>query len=182
MPADAEPASEFRYRNPVIEEGTLVHRRQPVRRDLRHACRGPGGQAQGRPGAWRRQHRREHDRARVDGGVYLHAGPRSSVTSTKTFTATATVFALLALHLARIHDLPRLTAGGSAPACASCPSRSRRSWRWRKRSPSLAKDLAAVSRHVLRRPGRAAGPSPGRAPRSSRRSPTCTPRPTPPAS
>jgi glucosamine--fructose-6-phosphate aminotransferase (isomerizing) len=40
-----------------------------------------------------------------DGGIYLHAGPEVSVTSTKTFTATATVFALLALHLARIRDM-----------------------------------------------------------------------------
>jgi glucosamine--fructose-6-phosphate aminotransferase (isomerizing) len=39
------------------------------------------------------------------GGMYLHAGPEISVTSTKTFTATAVAFALLALHLGRIHDL-----------------------------------------------------------------------------
>jgi glucosamine--fructose-6-phosphate aminotransferase (isomerizing) len=39
------------------------------------------------------------------GGMYLHAGPEVSVTSTKTFTATAVAFALLALHLGRIHDL-----------------------------------------------------------------------------
>src|SRR5262249_61188993 len=40
-----------------------------------------------------------------EGGVYLHAGPEISVTSTKTFTATCVVFSLLALHLGRIHDL-----------------------------------------------------------------------------
>jgi glucosamine--fructose-6-phosphate aminotransferase (isomerizing) len=39
------------------------------------------------------------------GGMYLHAGPEVSVTSTKTFTATSVAFALLALHLGRIHDL-----------------------------------------------------------------------------
>ena len=39
------------------------------------------------------------------GGMYLHAGPEVSVTSTKTFTATAVAFALLALHLGRIRDL-----------------------------------------------------------------------------
>jgi glucosamine--fructose-6-phosphate aminotransferase (isomerizing) len=40
-----------------------------------------------------------------DGGIYLHAGPEVSVTSTKTFTATAAVFGLLALHLGRIRDM-----------------------------------------------------------------------------
>ena len=40
-----------------------------------------------------------------DGGMYLHAGPEISVTSTKTFTATTVAFGLLGLHLGRIHDL-----------------------------------------------------------------------------
>jgi glucosamine--fructose-6-phosphate aminotransferase (isomerizing) len=40
-----------------------------------------------------------------DGGVYLHAGPEVSVASTKAFTSTAVVLALIALHLGRIHDL-----------------------------------------------------------------------------
>ena len=38
-------------------------------------------------------------------GIYLHAGPEVSVTSTKTFTSTAVAFALLALHLGRIRDV-----------------------------------------------------------------------------
>ncbi len=38
-------------------------------------------------------------------GVYLHAGPEIAVVSTKTFTCTATAFALLALQLGRIRDL-----------------------------------------------------------------------------
>jgi glucosamine--fructose-6-phosphate aminotransferase (isomerizing) len=37
--------------------------------------------------------------------VYLHAGAEVSVASTKTFTATAVVFTLLALHLGRVRDL-----------------------------------------------------------------------------
>ncbi len=38
-------------------------------------------------------------------GIYLHAGPEISVASTKSFSSTATAFALLALHLGRIRDL-----------------------------------------------------------------------------
>ncbi|MBO0894484.1 MAG: SIS domain-containing protein, partial [Acidimicrobiales bacterium] len=40
-----------------------------------------------------------------DGGIYLHAGPEVSVTSTKTFTSTAVAFALLGLFLGRVRDL-----------------------------------------------------------------------------
>jgi glucosamine--fructose-6-phosphate aminotransferase (isomerizing) len=105
VPADAEPASEFRYRSPVIEEGTLyiavsqsgetydtMAAVQEVKRK--------GGRTIGVINTVGSTIARE-----CDGGVYLHAGPEVSVTSTKTFTATATVFALLALHLARIRDL-----------------------------------------------------------------------------
>jgi hypothetical protein len=40
-----------------------------------------------------------------DGGIYLHAGPEVSVTSTKAYTAMYVAFALLALHLGRVRDL-----------------------------------------------------------------------------
>jgi glutamine---fructose-6-phosphate transaminase (isomerizing) len=38
-------------------------------------------------------------------GVYIHAGPEVSVTSTKSYTSTVVAFALLALHLGRVRDL-----------------------------------------------------------------------------
>ncbi len=105
VPADAEPASEFRYRGPVIEEGTLyigVSQSGETYDTLAavQEVKRKGGQVLGVVNTVGSTIARE-----VDGGMYLHAGPEVSVTSTKTFTATATVFALLALHLARIHDL-----------------------------------------------------------------------------
>jgi glutamine---fructose-6-phosphate transaminase (isomerizing) len=105
VPADAEPASEFRYRSPVIEEGTLyigVSQSGETYDTLAavQEVKRKGGRVLGVVNTVGSTIARE-----VDGGVYLHAGPEVSVTSTKTFTATATVFALLALHLARIHDL-----------------------------------------------------------------------------
>jgi glucosamine--fructose-6-phosphate aminotransferase (isomerizing) len=116
VPADAEPASEFRYRSPVIEEGTLyigVSQSGETYDTLAavQEVKRKGGQVLGVVNTVGSTIARE-----VDGGVYLHAGPEVSVTSTKTFTATATVFALLALHLARIHDLSpadgrRISAG-----------------------------------------------------------------------
>jgi glucosamine--fructose-6-phosphate aminotransferase (isomerizing) len=105
IPSDAETASEFRYRNPIIEPDTLyvavsqsgetfdtLAAVQEVKRK--------GGTVVGiinTPGS---------SIARETGrGMYLHAGPEISVTSTKTFTSTAIGFALLSLYLGRIRDL-----------------------------------------------------------------------------
>ncbi|HEY5988482.1 MAG TPA: glutamine--fructose-6-phosphate transaminase (isomerizing), partial [Streptosporangiaceae bacterium] len=116
IPAAAEPASEFRYRNPVVEPDTLyiaVSQSGETYDTLAavQELKRKGGRVLGVVNAVGSAIPRE-----CDGGVYLHAGPEISVTSTKTFTATAVVFALLALHLGRIHDLSpadgsRITAG-----------------------------------------------------------------------
>ncbi len=116
IPADAEPASEFRYRNPVVEADTLyiaVSQSGETYDTLAavQELKRKGGRVLGVVNAVGSAIARE-----CEGGVYLHAGPEISVTSTKTFTATAAVFALLALHLGRIHDLSpadgaRITAG-----------------------------------------------------------------------
>ena len=105
IPADAEAASEFRYRNPVVEADTLyiavsqsgeTHDTLAAVRELKRK----GGRVIGVVNAVGSAIARE-----CEGGVYLHAGPEISVTSTKTFTATCVVFSLLALHLGRIHDM-----------------------------------------------------------------------------
>jgi glutamine---fructose-6-phosphate transaminase (isomerizing) len=105
IPADAETASEFRYRNPVIEPDTLyvAVSQSGETFDTLAAVQEitrKGGRVLGivnTPGS---------TIARAcESGIYLHAGPEVSVTSTKTFTSTAVVFALLALHLGRIRDL-----------------------------------------------------------------------------
>jgi glutamine---fructose-6-phosphate transaminase (isomerizing) len=105
LPADAEPASEFRYRNPVVERDTLyigVSQSGETYDTLAavQELKRKGGQVLGVVNSVGSAIARE-----CDGGVYLHAGPEVSVTSTKTFTATAVAFTLLALHLGRIHDL-----------------------------------------------------------------------------
>ncbi len=105
IPAAAEPASEFRYRNPVVEADTLyigVSQSGETYDTLAavQELKRKGGQVLGVVNSVGSAIARE-----CEGGVYLHAGPEISVTSTKTFTATAVVFALLALHLGRIHDM-----------------------------------------------------------------------------
>ena len=105
LPADAETASEFRYRNPVIDPETLyvavsqsgetfdtLAAVQEVKRkggDVIGVVNAPGSTIAGECGS----------------GVYIHAGPEVSVTSTKSYTSTVAAFALLALHLGRVRDL-----------------------------------------------------------------------------
>jgi len=111
IPTDCEAASEFRYRNPVIERDTLyiavsqsgetfdtLAAVQEVKRK--------GGRVLGIVNVVGSTIARECGR-----GLYLHAGPEVSVVSTKTFTCTAVAFALLAIHLGRIRDLSTADGG-----------------------------------------------------------------------
>ncbi|MBX3707801.1 MAG: glutamine--fructose-6-phosphate transaminase (isomerizing) [Pseudomonadales bacterium] len=105
IPAHAEPASEFRYRNPVIEpdclyiavsqSGETFDTLAAVQEVTRK-----GGQVLGIVNVVGSSIARACGR-----GIYVHAGPEVSVVSTKAMTCTATAFALLALHLGRIRDL-----------------------------------------------------------------------------
>jgi glutamine---fructose-6-phosphate transaminase (isomerizing) len=105
LPAHAEPASEFRYRNPVIEQDTLyiaVSQSGETFDTLAavQEIKRKGGRVLGIVNVVGSTIARECGR-----GVYLHAGPEVSVVSTKTFTCTALTFALLAIHLGRIRDM-----------------------------------------------------------------------------
>ncbi|GAB3117275.1 glutamine--fructose-6-phosphate transaminase (isomerizing) [Streptomyces calidiresistens] len=105
IPADAEPASEFRYRNPVVDPDTLyiaVSQSGETYDTLAavQELKRKGGRVLGVVNVVGSAIARE-----TDGGVYVHAGPEVCVVSTKCFTNTAVAFALLALHLGRIRDL-----------------------------------------------------------------------------
>ncbi|MFF2542380.1 glutamine--fructose-6-phosphate transaminase (isomerizing) [Kitasatospora sp. NPDC058063] len=105
IPAHSEPASEFRYRNPVIEADTLyvaVSQSGETYDTLAavQEVKRKGGRVLGVVNTVGSAIARE-----CDGGIYLHAGPEVSVASTKAFTSTVVAFALLALHFGRIHDL-----------------------------------------------------------------------------
>jgi glucosamine--fructose-6-phosphate aminotransferase (isomerizing) len=105
VPASAEPASEFRYRNPVVDPNTLyvaVSQSGETIDTLAavQELQRKGGRVIGIINVVGSTIARQ-----VDGGIYLHAGPEMSVAATKSFTSTVTAFALLALHLGRIRDL-----------------------------------------------------------------------------
>ncbi|MCX4726438.1 glutamine--fructose-6-phosphate transaminase (isomerizing) [Streptomyces sp. NPDC090052] len=105
IPADAEPASEFRYRNPVVDPDTLyvAVSQSGETYDVLAAVqelKRKGARVLGVVNVVGSAIARE-----TDGGVYVHAGPEVCVVSTKCFTNTVVSFALLALHLGRIRDL-----------------------------------------------------------------------------
>ncbi len=105
IPADAEAASEFRYRNPIIETDTLyvAVSQSGETADTLFAVREiqrKGGRVVGLVNVVGSTIARE-----CEGGVYLHAGPEISVASTKVLTHMGVGFALLALLLGRVRDL-----------------------------------------------------------------------------
>jgi glutamine---fructose-6-phosphate transaminase (isomerizing) len=105
VPATAEAASEFRYRNPVVEPDTLyvaVSQSGETIDTLAavQELQRKGGRVIGIVNVVGSTIARQ-----CDGGIYIHAGPEMSVAATKSFTSTVAAFGLLALHLGRIRDL-----------------------------------------------------------------------------
>ncbi|GAA4705976.1 glutamine--fructose-6-phosphate transaminase (isomerizing) [Nocardioides conyzicola] len=105
IPADAEAASEFRYRDPVIEADTLYVAVSQSGETIDtllavQEIRRKGGRVVGLVNVVGSAIARE-----CDGGIYLHAGPEVAVASTKALTNMFLGFALLALQLGRVRDL-----------------------------------------------------------------------------
>jgi glucosamine--fructose-6-phosphate aminotransferase (isomerizing) len=105
IPVEVEYASEFRYRNPIIEDNTLV------------MAISQSGETIDTLAAMREAHEKGakcmglcnvvgSTIARESGsGIYIHAGPEIGVASTKAFTSQITVLSLLALMLGRMRNI-----------------------------------------------------------------------------
>ncbi len=105
IPSDAEPASEFRYRNPVVDPDTLyvaVSQSGETIDTLMavQELKRKGGQVIGAVNVVGSAIGRE-----CGSGIFLHAGPEIAVASTKALTNMAASFAMLALLLGRVRDL-----------------------------------------------------------------------------
>jgi glucosamine--fructose-6-phosphate aminotransferase (isomerizing) len=105
IPVCVEYASELRYRNPPIENNTLVFGITQ------------SGETADTLAAIRETKRKGHRTLAIcnvvassiaqaaDGGVYLHAGPEIGVASTKAYTSQCCVLAMLALYFGRMRHL-----------------------------------------------------------------------------
>lgn len=110
IPATAEPASEFRYRNPVVDPDALYIAISQSGETLDtlaavQELQRKGGRVIGAVNVVGSAIARE-----CGAGVFLHAGPEVSVASTKALTNMTVSFAMLALLLGRVRDLS--AAGG----------------------------------------------------------------------
>ncbi|MBN2072253.1 MAG: glutamine--fructose-6-phosphate transaminase (isomerizing) [Candidatus Krumholzibacteriota bacterium] len=105
IPVEVEYASEFRYRNPIMDEGTLVlaisqsGETVDTLAALREA-KSKGARVMGICNVVGSTIARE-----TQGGVYIHAGPEIGVASTKAFTSQITVLSLFALALGRTRNI-----------------------------------------------------------------------------
>ena len=121
IPVEVEYASEFRYRNPIIDSHTLVF------------CISQSGETADTLAALREA---AHKGATVlgvcnvvgssiaretHGGVYLHAGPEIGVASTKAFTSQLTVLSLLTLLLGRMRRISHSEGVTIAKALEAIP-------------------------------------------------------------
>ncbi|RZS43359.1 glucosamine--fructose-6-phosphate aminotransferase (isomerizing) [Herbihabitans rhizosphaerae] len=105
VPSDAEPASEFRYRNPVVESDTLYIAVSQSGETLDTLAavselKRKGGNVLGAVNVVGSAIGRECGR-----GMFLHAGPEVAVASTKALTNMSVSFAMLAVVLGRVRDL-----------------------------------------------------------------------------
>ncbi len=105
VPAQAEIASELRYRNPVVERNTLYFAvsQSGETADTLYAMRElqrKGATVLGICNVVGSTIARESD-----GGVYIHSGPEIAVASTKAFSSQITVFYLFSLLLARMRNM-----------------------------------------------------------------------------
>ncbi len=123
LPAETEYASEFRYRNPLIDDGTVViaisqsGETADTLAALREA-RQKGALALGIVNVVGSTIARESD-----AGVYLHCGPEIGVASTKAFTSQLAVLVMLAIRLGRGRFLSQNDAAMLVTELARIPER-----------------------------------------------------------
>ncbi len=125
IPCEVEYASEFRYRNPVVDESTLViavsqsGETADTLAAVREAKR-RGAHALGLVNVVGSSIARE-----VQGGLYLRAGPEIGVASTKAFNSQVAALAMVALKLGRLRVLTLLQGRQFIQALQALPDQIR---------------------------------------------------------
>ncbi|UCE58636.1 MAG: glutamine--fructose-6-phosphate transaminase (isomerizing) [Phycisphaerales bacterium] len=125
VPTETEYASEFRYRNPIIDDGTVViavsqsGETTDTQAALREAKQ-RGALVLGVVNVVGSTIARE-----TDIGVYLHVGPEIGVASTKAFTGQVAVLALIACYLGRRKHMSPAAATQFITALSKIPEQMR---------------------------------------------------------
>jgi glucosamine--fructose-6-phosphate aminotransferase (isomerizing) len=101
IPAETEYASEFRYRNPIIEDGTVVIAISQSGETLDTFAATEEAKERGATVLGIVNVVGSSIARTTDAGIYLHAGPEIGVASTKAFTGQVAVLTMLAIELGR---------------------------------------------------------------------------------
>ena len=110
IPTETEYASEFRYRNPIIEDGTTVIAISQSGETLDTLAAIEEAKERGAAVFGIVNSVGSAIARATDAGIYLHVGPEIGVASTKAFTGQVTVLAMLAIELGRRRHLSSDTA------------------------------------------------------------------------
>lgn len=125
VPTETEYASEFRYRNPIVDDGTVV------------ICVSQSGETADTLAALKEAKQRgaltlgvvnvvgSSLTRETDAGVYLHVGPEIGVASTKAFTGQVATLALIACYLGRRKHLSPTVASEFISSLAKIPAQLR---------------------------------------------------------
>ncbi len=125
IPTEVEYASEFRYRNPIVTEGTLViaiSQSGETADTLAalHEAKSRGARTIGLVNVVGSTISRE-----VDGGLYLRCGPEIGVASTKAFTSQVAALALVTLRFARLGPMTAIEGRRYIDALSQLPAQIR---------------------------------------------------------
>jgi len=149
LPVEVEYASEFRYRNPVVDPKTLVigisqsGETADTLAAIREAKR-RGGRTIGLVNVVGSTIARE-----VDGGTYLHAGPEIGVASTKAFTSQVAALALITLRIARLRNLSILQGRQFIQALRALPEQVSQILKRSSEIEALADRFLSTSKNAL---------------------------------
>ncbi len=143
VPTEVEYASEFRYRNPVVDSRTTViavsqsGETADTLAAVQEAKR-LGALSLGAVNVVGSTIARE-----TDAGVYLHVGPEIGVASTKAFTGQVAVLAMLAAHLGRRkRRFPKKECAGFLADLAKIPSKVEEALRCDGQAKSISERLS----------------------------------------
>jgi glutamine---fructose-6-phosphate transaminase (isomerizing) len=149
LPVEVEYASEFRYRNPVVDPHTLVigisqsGETADTLAAIREAKR-RGARTIGLVNVVGSTIARE-----VDGGIYLHAGPEVGVASTKAFTSQVAALALISLRIARLRNLSILQGRQFISALQQLPDQAKQILKRSDEIEELASRFLRTTRNAL---------------------------------
>ncbi|MCH7591524.1 MAG: glutamine--fructose-6-phosphate transaminase (isomerizing) [Planctomycetes bacterium] len=144
IPTETEYGSELRYRNPIIDDGTVVVAvsQSGETADTLAAmaeAKQRGAMTLGVVNVVGSTLARE-----TDAGVYLHVGPEIGVASTKAFTGQVTVLALMACYIGRRRHLSSAAAAQFISALSQIPEQVRKILEQGEEAEKVAKIYASA--------------------------------------